>query len=254
MATCASKVARLLTAGLVAFGVSAAFASVSDVIFQINASNANGSTVFTVHAIDLVPAPPGQAWTLPAPVQLSSGSGLIGTLDMATLLIVDDPHNFPRILLNFDLYAADLDAQFVVTSPLIGFPTLPAALAQGRATAGLTLTDYSDGIPAVLGGLPSGHGIFTADYNGMVPGGTEFANLLPGLTATDGGTASGSAAQPPSGWLSIGQDVHDISLMFGFTLTARDSMSATDTYVVTPEPGALALLALGVLGIVARRR
>jgi hypothetical protein len=181
---------------------------------------------------------------------------LVATLNYATLTVVDT-WSYPRIIMNYEILAGESNGTFMVKSPLVSFPTIPGVVSKGRATVGYTLSDFSDGIPAKLEGLDpgAGLGIFTAQYNGFVPNGTEFANLIEQLATDNGGTLTATAAQPPVGtWLNIGVDVYDSSVSHGFTLTANDLMSGTNTFVVTPEPAAFGLMALGVVGLSLRRR
>jgi hypothetical protein len=249
-----NNVSRLLAFCALVLGVSGAYGNVSGFIIDITASNSSGTDSFSVPLGDLVSDPDGGHWALPLGGHvLSTPGNVIATLNAATLRYVDNPLNIPRILMSFEIVAGNLNTTIGVKSPLVSFPTLPASSSQGRATAGFTLSDYSDGVPASLEGL-SGFGMFTADYNGFVPGGTQFANLVPGpLTATDGGTAVANGVLPPVGtWQTIGVGVNDISLMEAFTLTGKDLMSTTNSFLVMPEPTALALLALGALAL--RRR
>jgi len=246
-----NRMRQVLLVGLVLATASAAVAGVSPVIFRIEASNANGSTFYEVTSAALVPDPGtgGQTWSLGAPVTLMSGSNIIATLNMANVRLVDINTNIPRVIVNFDIANGDLDASFVVKSAVVDFATIPAFLSVGRATAGFTLTDFNDGVPASLQGPGGGAGIFTGFYNGS----TVFANLIAGLSVNNGGTVTGTGKEPAVGtWADIPVAVSDISLRNDFTLTAKDLMSAQTQILVTPEPAALALIACGLL--LARRR
>jgi len=246
-----NRMRQVLVAGLVLATATAAVAGVSPVIFRIQATNANGTATFSVPATALVPDPGtgGQRWALGGPVTLASGSNVIATLNMANVRLVDNRLNIPRVIVNFEIANGDLDATFAVESAVVDFLPIPAALSEGRATAGFTLTDFNDGVPASLQGPGGGAGIFTGFYNGS----TVFANLIAGLSVNNGGTVTGTGKVPAVGtWQDIPVAVTDISLRNDFTLTARDSMSAQTQILVTPEPAALALVACGLL--LARRR
>lgn len=246
---------RWAAAGLLLLAASTAGAGISPVIFRIDVSNAGGSAYYEATSGDLVPDPGigGYRWVLPAYQDLDSGGNLIAVLNAATLRVVDNPAGFPRVILNFDLLAGAQDLDVTVKSALVSFSPLPAALAAGRASVGFTLTDYVDGVPAQIAG-PGGMGMFTAQYNGFVPGGTTFANLIPLVTAGVGSSTSVNDAVPPASFALIGQAVSDISVMYEFSMTAMDLMSGQSTYVVTPEPAGLALFGMAGLALALRRR
>jgi hypothetical protein len=50
-----------------------------------------------------------------------------------------------------------------------------------------------------------------------------------------------------TGFAALGVGVSDLAAKAEYTLTAGDGMSATTTYVVTPEPMALGMLFAGML-------
>lgn len=259
MLTRVGKAGRWAAAGLALVMASAAWGGISPVIFRIDASNAGGAAFYEATSDQLVPDPGigGYKWVLPGQVELSSDAlNVIALLNSATLRVVDNRLGFPRIILNFDLQAGAQDILVSVKSPLVSFLPLPAALAAGRASCGYTLTDFNDGVPAVLAGLdpPNGLGMFTAKYNGFVPGGTTFANLIAELAVDQGGSVSVNDAEPDMGFASIGTQVHSISVMHQFTLTAMDLMSGQNTFVVMPEPAGAAVLALAATGLLIGRR
>jgi NADH:ubiquinone oxidoreductase subunit F (NADH-binding) len=141
---------------------------------------------------------------------------------------------------------------------LLSFPTLPASqlvppAGGGRSTASYGATDQNGNGVTLLGIGPAGTGAYTAEYNGFVPAGTTFANLVNMIQAGPGGSASASQTFPGgAGYAQINADVYDMSMQSAFTLTANDLANGTVTYRVLPEPtAALALLALAA---VARRR
>jgi len=252
------RLANWLAMGGLLLATSMAAAGVSPVIFRIEASNALGTDTWTVSSADLVPDPGtgGQMWTLAGAHYLKSSlTNTIATLNAATLAVTDDPLNYPGIMLNFQIRAGSLDTVIHITSAMVSFGTLPASETAALCNAGFTLTDFDDNVPAQLASMNpgAGLGIYTAQYNGMVPTGTTFANLA-ALYATDhGGTATASYTYPAGGGFQpLGVPLSNISVACDFTLTAKDLMSGDTTYYVMPEPAALLLLGL-LAGLRVRR-
>jgi hypothetical protein len=60
---------------------------------------------------------------------------------------------------------------------------------------------------------------------------------------------------PMGGGMELINDaVSSIRGTFDFTLSGGDSAGATGTFIITPEPATLALLGLGAVGVLRRRR
>ncbi len=198
-------------------------------------------------------------WSLPNDVVITAGDGtVLGGIRAR------DPNNpllrtsvycreDPQVDVNFSVFAGSLNTTFTITSPTLSFATL--ANTQGRTSAGFSLTDL-DGDGVSLSGW-NGNSVYTARYNGAVPGGTTFNDHFFGTSGTPDpfGSYSTSENYPGVGFTPIGPDVSDMSSRFRFTLSANDIASGTSVYEIipVPAPSAVALLGLGGL-LVARRR
>jgi hypothetical protein len=156
----------------------------------------------------------------------------------------------PIVNLDFAIQADDELTEITVTSALLDFDTINGA--EGRSSAGITVTDLlGDG--AAMNGLQPDGNMYTAQYNGLAPGGTQFTSFFDTLEASDFGSNSTSAESAPGGaFLPIGDPVNNMSSQFNFSLTPFDLASGTSTWEIVPAPGAIALLALG--GLVGTRR
>jgi uncharacterized protein (TIGR03382 family) len=239
-------------AGAAGLGLAApANADISDIVLRIEATNQMGTAVYEGHVSDGAWHRNGQeyVWQSDSPITMLNQSGqTIAMFNGASIRCVSDP----VVQLNFSVSAGSLATTFTITSPTLSFPAIDPA--SGRASAGVSVTD-TDGDGASL--TPSQQpGLYTAHYNGAVPGGTLFADLLNNAVvagAFDSATASDSF--PGGGaYSAIGTPVSDMSSRFRFTLTANDEASGTSTYEIIPAPGAATLLALGGLFASRRRR
>lgn len=171
------------------------------------------------------------------------GNALVAELDMTFFAVqfVSDP----QVNLNFNTTNPDANnpLNVTVTSALLTFPAISNALA--TASSGLTLRDRGGvGVGATATGNQPGGNTYHSEYNG----GTTFANLVPGFSVPTftQQTQNGSVGSTPIGTVS------SMQAQWAFTLSPFDAATGTSTYVVTPTPGALALLGLG--GLVAGRR
>lgn len=239
-------------AGAAGLGLTApATAEITDVVIRIEATNALGTAVFEGYLSEGSWAEGGVfMWNRSAPMNFVNEAGVtIASFNGGSVRIVNDP----VIQLNFSVSAGTLDTNFVISSPLLSFPTID--LAEGRATAGVSVTD-TDGNGATIS--PNGQpGLYMSHYNGLLPGGTLFTDLLNGpVTAGAFDSATDSESFPGAGaFTDIAGPVSDMSSRFAFTLSANDEASGTSSYEIVPipTPGALALLGVGSL-LAARRR
>ncbi len=257
--------ARLLIALGLAVGMAgwATAGTVSNSVFRIEASNADGSGFLEFYANELVYNSSTNAWDWnKGYTEILSGAGdTIAELDSATMsLMIDPTPDKPyRINLGFAVHAGGSETQFSIRSGLITFSTtldpnmLQSPTGGGRATASLGITDENGNGATLLAVGQTGIGAYRAHYNGWYSGGTAFSTLVNMVSAGPGGSGSGGQSYPSgSGYQSINVAVSDMSAGLGFTLTAQDSASGTTSYRILPEPAGLSLVALGLLLV--RRR
>jgi hypothetical protein len=192
------------------------------------------------------------SWQATQPVPIEAEGGVqIALLKDAVVNLDPDP----QIAWSFAVQAGELAADFEIRSALLSFPTIPASVAEGRASCGFSVTDL-DGDGALLQALGDpGAGAYTAAYNGWWPSGTEFANMINMISASPGGTGSASQSYPPTApwWVPVGEDVANMSSRAWFSLTANDTAAGTNNFEIVPEPSTLGVLLLGGVAILGRR-
>lgn len=251
---------KLVGVVLALAAVAAAQGAISNEIFRMEVSSGGLSDTFVVTSANLTPGAGGsQQWILNGSqydfVDSNDPFNILATLESATLTYVDDIFSTPRILMNYNLRAGSADITVQANSAIVGFWPINSADAALRATAGFTLSDYADGVDATLNGLdPSNFlGIHHSYYNGDAGSGVEFGDLVAGLGTDNGGTITVTGARPQVGsFENVGVAVNSLYVTNGFTLTAFDLMSGSNSYFAMPEPASI--VGLSLLVVLASRR
>jgi hypothetical protein len=189
-------------------------------------------------------SPDGMNWHYnnPNTVQLWSQGQLLGSISDISMSLIGDP----QVNLNFSVQSGAVNTTFTIASALLTFPPINNATAQ--ASAGVSVTDNNgDGVQ--LTGLQGGMA-YRADYNGLVPSGTNYASLISGVSAGSLSSNTGSGSVGPN---TIPGNSSDMSSMWNFSLSPFDIASGTSTYQIVPSPSGLALLCVGLIGLRRRR-
>ncbi len=241
-----SRLTRTLAATLTALVVAGAMAgSVSDVIFRIDVDNGIESASFevNVNSPHVSYDPMTNTWSWDSSMQFID-LGNVASLDQATLTIVGDP----QISLGFALTAGAHDTTVTITSAVLSFA--PLSNAEGVASVAMTVTDNNGNGATATGVGGSGNSAYAAFYN--VPPGSIFGEFIDSVTAPPG--MSGTSGGNTGGFVPFPVAVSSMQVQYSFVLSAGDQASGTSNYVVIPEPAALALLLVGAVTVLGRRR
>lgn len=148
--------------------------------------------------------------------------------------------------LNFNVSAGFANTAFALSAAPVAFPAFASATGVASATVGLTASSNPLSAPGATFS-PDGVGSYQANYSA---GGSVFADLFTSSLSIPSGSATFTDNFAGALFGSVG----DIGAEWNFTLTARDQASGVSTFTVVPAPSALALLGLGGLVAVRRRR
>jgi len=176
-------------------------------------------------------------WNLTAPVSMTAGGKVLGTL---TRLQVGTSGG-GVVTLRFSLDSSDSSAIWTITSTTNSFAALANPIAY--ASAAVTVTSDVDG--ATLVGQYGQGKAYQARYNTSA----VFADLVGNVNAPAEDSVTNRERSPLVGWSVIPASVSSIESEFQFTLTAGDSASGTSRFEVVPEPSSLLALGFGLSGI-----
>jgi hypothetical protein len=242
-----------LTAAVIALAAftSPAAADLSNIVFSLEAAAGSAHGAWTVNEDQgqWTEDMNGYQWTLGDPIQIRDpqSGAVLATLGGAGVSYLFDP----QVNLSFSVIAGAVDTNFTFRSAMLSFPTIQYPM--GRASAVFTVTDADDEGGALLTGL--GGMAYLGAYNGFVPGGTQFTQLIQQVMAPPGESAFASEAFPGGGsFATLGAPVSDMSSQISFTLSANDLASGTSNFEIIPVPEPCGLLLLAACAGVIRRR
>ncbi len=184
-------------------------------------------------------------WVLDSPVDFSG----IGGLTQASVSVRTSSNRGvgggQSVVADFSVFAATQNAAFQINSAVVSFGAIPAASAQGFASAAIAVNDVQGNGATLTPGAGGG-------YNAIINGDTvsPFATLFPAGSPL----SAGNFSQDTGSFLPAGVDVSSISANWSFSLSGLDSAIGTSTFTVIPAPAPAALLALGGLAAARRRR
>lgn len=240
----------LLTLGLLLLvpATRADLSDISNVIFRIEATNSTGTGAleFTKDQLVYNPVTDTYHWNIGTQVIEDALFNPIATLQNANLAL--QMNATKKIAGAFAVQSGDTNTTFTITMAQLSFDTLPAPLASAAAGLAANVTD-TNGNGVTMQAVAPATGMLLTDYNGLVPGGTLFAQLLPQLSTPIGST-SALASVP---YTMLPGAVSDMNSQLAFTLTAGDLGGGTHYFQIIPEPASLGLLMAGVLWLVRRR-
>ncbi len=198
------------------------------------------------------------SWTMPTPLALSDDTGAtLGTINDLTVTFNADPQvDLKFIVTNNDLINPVV---FNISTATISFSPLMNPLAAASASMTVVQGILSPPGGYTMGLFPGGKSYqarYSTDPNGIIDTNTVFADLGSDLSFGPGLGTSATDNYPLSDMITIDGPVSMMETQFKFILSAGDQASGTSAFLVmpTPEPATLAVLGLGGLMFLGRRR
>lgn len=202
----------------------------------VSTNSCGSTTICTDIDWDDVLANPDEeyTWWMQNPLTITSqndSSEILAVLDGISIVIKADP----VIELGFAVTAGDYDTAFSFSSPVLSFA--PIVNPDARALASVTV-----GPDDTLTGAYS-YLAYRSLYNDTA----VFADLVDTPVGWPGGSDS-------TGWQQIMGTVSSMQAKWRFNVTAEGIASGTSYYEIIPEPTTIALLGLGSLVLLRKRR
>ena len=180
------------------------------------------------------------------PIDIISGSVVLGTVDMVSALYKSDPF----VALSVAVTAGASDTTFTISSATVAFDAITNP--DAYAVASLTVIDNNGNGAALTGLYPGGKAYQTTYANGG--GAATWASLTGSFAASANRTKTFADAYPADNSVPIVDTLYNIQSQYYFQLSAYDSATGTSHFEITPEPATLSLLALGGLALLRRRK
>ncbi|MCK6486281.1 MAG: PEP-CTERM sorting domain-containing protein [Phycisphaerae bacterium] len=212
-----------------------------DVVATLWAGNGGGSGQFDVLRGFGTCTDDVWRWVSDGPITIMDDAGnIVGQYQSSSITLVADP----IVSVVYGVQAGAVDTSFSIFSTLT-FPTMTNPL--GIASASNTLTDTNGNGGTLTGGFGGGTKSFRASYNF----GTTFVTSEENLSVGAFGSTTSTEADFSG---IITGSVSEARAHFSFVLSRLDISGGTGVFNVVPEPGTLALLSLGGLSLLRRRR
>jgi hypothetical protein len=214
----------------------------------VTVQNNDGVGTFSVTLSECSYDPATQRWTYDqsgARTVFSTDGHPLASFSGLSMFLASDP----AISLGFSLQGGSTPTLVTISSALLTFPTMTNPT--GHSSAAMTITDTSgDGTGATMHGNYGSFG-YQANYNGLVPAGSNYSLHIPDFATVPPGTTNSENGNNNAGIPGI---VSSMSASWSFVITPFDSASGTSNFTIVPAPGVLALLGIGGLAVSRRRR
>ncbi|MGP1272097.1 MAG: hypothetical protein ACTS22_02070 [Phycisphaerales bacterium] len=236
---------RLIASAAVLALAGSATADITTTVFEITATNANGTATWSYQIDESQTQQGDYSWLLDQGIELvdQSNGNTIATLGWATVETIADP----VVSVGFTVFATQQQTSFQINSTLLSFPVINAAVGIARASAGVTIDDFGGGGATFT---PGPNGAYQAFFNN---GADQFTSLFGSqLSVGDGENVAFSA--DTGAFAPAGVNAVSMSANWDFTLSPGDLATGTSTFELIPAPASGLLLGLGGLAAARRRR
>ncbi|GJM19448.1 MAG: hypothetical protein DHS20C14_16610 [Phycisphaeraceae bacterium] len=232
-------------------------------VISVSASAGGQSGTVDIDISNAIVVGDALQWVATSDISILDGGDVVATIQKDTSIIMGflptAPTGDASIRMTFFVQANTVaDTVFSISSGAL--TNLAYTNADALATGGITVTDSNNNGAEVRALNAGGTRFANFGYNA----GLTFADLIDGsvvgdadvgniTTVAGGSLADAENSAAPGVFLPIGP-VTEMEINYSFELTAGDQASGTAFFIVFPTPASAALLGLGGLVAVRRRR
>lgn len=251
----------LVAVAVCMLAVGGAIADISEPAITIIAQNTSGTATWSqpLSAFGTDPDTLERVYTVEAPINLTDdvGGQFVARLRSFELYLQDVPGLIPHITMQASVMAGTSDTTFTIVPGTVSFgPLYPPEVGALMSYVLIATDNEAPGggdNHVLMQGLPNGSDSdIIRDYlNDTVRFGYSDQVLE---AFGPGGGMSTSGNYPGVGFELQPMPIYNMRTTVGFTLTPNDYGQVQTQFAVIPEPTALALIGLGGLSVLVRRR